>query len=440
MPRLLSNFILKNSGHTWGRDLIKLAIVGDAWVGGGDIYLPYLSTASLLDFDIIVLSIPVGAIEGDPSNNDRAIAHWSKEVSEAFDHGKTVVVISRKPYSYTFSGSAPRKGYEYIPLMSLPTRREGIETVAGPHFSKLKDFWGDFQKHVSYEVVLTGEWDEIYLRTKTGGHPVSGQKKIGDGVLIALPNFEGRFPADLPSFERVALTRELREKFVSHLVNLHTRRLSGQKTPAPEWSLSSKIKSQTAKSLTAEAEKIRATIEKNKIELIIVEEKIDEANKFVDLILETGSLLEVRILEALRAIGFKAENYTFGDMEMDVVGEADGKRIIGEVEGRDNKAIGSEKINQLLRNVNEDFSRDEITEMAKPVLFGNAQRLIDPADRSEFFTDKVLVTAMRNGVALVRTTDLLRVMNRVADGADQKYLEACRSAIFESTGIVSFPA
>ena len=50
-------------------------------------------------------------------------------------------------------------------------------------------------------------------------------------------------------------------------------------------------------------------------------------------------------------------------------------RCIGEAEGRDNRAIGIDKMRQLEVNVLEDLSRDEVSEPAKGVLFGNAYRL-----------------------------------------------------------------
>ena len=41
---------------------------------------------------------------------------------------------------------------------------------------------------------------------------------------------------------------------------------------------------------------------------------------------ESGKALEVSIIEALGLLGFKAENFTDGDSEFDIVFEADGMR------------------------------------------------------------------------------------------------------------------
>src|SRR5439155_24203874 len=95
-----------------------------------------------------------------------------------------------------------------------------------------------------------------------------------------------------------------------------------------------------------------------------------------------------------------------GDSEFDVVFHAPEGRCLGEVEGKDAKAINIDKLSQLERNLQEDFARDEVTEFAKGVLFGNAERLKPPAQRGEAFTEKCISAAKRACIALVRTSDL----------------------------------
>jgi hypothetical protein len=72
-------------------------------------------------------------------------------------------------------------------------------------------------------------------------------------------------------------------------------------------------------------------------------------------------------------MGFKAQPYKEADSEFDAVFVApDGKRSLGEAEGKDDKAVNIDKLDQLDRNVREDFQRLGVTEYAKGVLFGNA--------------------------------------------------------------------
>ena len=87
-----------------------------------------------------------------------------------------------------------------------------------------------------------------------------------------------------------------------------------------------------------------------------------------------------------------------------------GARLLGEAEGKNDKAVNIDKLDQLDRNVQEDFTkRDDSTVYAKGVLFANVFRLLPPAERDDYFTAKCLAGAKRLAVALVRTPDLFTV-------------------------------
>jgi hypothetical protein len=116
-------------------------------------------------------------------------------------------------------------------------------------------------------------------------------------------------------------------------------------------------------------------------------------------------------------------------------------RCLGEVEGKDTKAINIDKFSQLERNLHEDFAREDVTKYAKGVLFGNAFRLAPLGERVEFFTEKCLSAAKRVGAALVRTPDLFAPAKYIKENpADRDYRRQCRDAILNSQGdVVTFP-
>ncbi|BAQ44246.1 hypothetical protein [Methylobacterium aquaticum] len=101
--------------------------------------------------------------------------------------------------------------------------------------------------------------------------------------------------------------------------------------------------------------------------------------EFSHLLYETGKRLELAIEKALRLMGYNVETLRIGDLEIDhvIVGPS-GIRMIGESEGKDNSAIDVTKFRQLESNIGEDLEREEITEPAKGVLFGNGFRLTPP--------------------------------------------------------------
>jgi hypothetical protein len=116
-------------------------------------------------------------------------------------------------------------------------------------------------------------------------------------------------------------------------------------------------------------------------------------------------------------------------------------RMIGESEGKDSSAIDITKFRQLETNINEDFSRDEVTAPAKGILFGNAFRFTAPNEREAQFTEKCTTNAARLGTALVQTTDLYKIIVHILDHPeDEAYKKACREALEGAHGkIVEFP-
>jgi len=117
-----------------------------------------------------------------------------------------------------------------------------------------------------------------------------------------------------------------------------------------------------------------------------------------------------------------------------------GTRFLGEAEGKDTKAINVDKISQLERNLSEDFARDEVTEYARAILFGNAFRLQELSTRGDFFTVKCVSTAIRIKAALVRTPDLFFVARYVKEGGDTAFGAKCIEVIAAAEGaVVVFP-
>lgn len=155
---------------------------------------------------------------------------------------------------------------------------------------------------------------------------------------------------------------------------------------------------------------------------------------------ETGKALEASILVGLKILGFEAENYEDDTKEFDVVFESSEGRLIGEAEGKDNKAINITKLRQLALNLHEDLERDEVLSPAKGVLFGNAYRLKPLNERQQPFTDKCLLSSNTSSTALVHTPDLFSVVHYVSETKDLAFAESCRKALIETVGLVHFPA
>ena len=175
----------------------------------------------------------------------------------------------------------------------------------------------------------------------------------------------------------------------------------------------------------------------------VLENELVSAAEPRRLLFEKGRLLEDAILDSLRSMGFGATRFQEGESEFDgIFTTPEGERYIGEAEGRDDKAIGIEKLDQLQRNLLEDYDRDEVNELARGILFGNGHRLLAPKERGDAFTDKCREAAKRYGCVLTATSDMFEPTQYMKEHPnDEKYAKECRAAIADASGeIVQFPA
>ncbi|QKZ14192.1 hypothetical protein [Spirosoma sp. KUDC1026] len=144
----------------------------------------------------------------------------------------------------------------------------------------------------------------------------------------------------------------------------------------------------------------------------------------------------------MKILGYSAEGFDDGRLELDqIIISPEGDRFIGECEGKDTKDIDVSKFRQLQDALNEDFAREEVSEKAYGILFGNPQRLTSPFERTLDFTDKCKRGAEREKIALIRTADLFNAAQYVTEFKDEAYKVQCRQAIREQLGsVVVFPA
>jgi len=110
------------------------------------------------------------------------------------------------------------------------------------------------------------------------------------------------------------------------------------------------------------------------------------------------------------------------------------------VEGKDSSAINISKLQQLERNIQEDFSKDHVEEYAKGILFGNPSRLTIPQERGTLFTTKAISAAKRSGFALVHTPDLFRIVQYLKTKKDTAYSKKIRMCFAKTKGeVILFP-
>jgi hypothetical protein len=233
-------------------------------------------------------------------------------------------------------------------------------------------------------------------------------------------------------------------QFIAALTDLDkAAKNAAEVTPPPTWAQENRF-------LLAKEIQIQSKIGKNieishklQNERAALEEALNKAQQLKGLLFEKGKALEAAVLVALIILGYDAENLKEDDSEFDAVMiDPNGDRLIGEAEGKDDKAINVDKLDQLDRNLREDFSRqsESAAKFAAGVLFGNAYRLTPPKARDAFFTTKCMLAAKRSHISLVRTTDLFNIAQSLENYPNPEFATECRRAIREADGeLVEFP-
>lgn len=447
--------------------------------GGHGEYAPLSSDASLLDWDIILFypEIYYHAYGGDsycgkPSLSEtesfrvrQQAEHWRREIHEAYEAGKTVIVFlnevsdvyvdtGKRTYSGTGRNRQTTKivdsfnNYRSLPLDLNPVNSKGSAMMLAKDSSIIASYWNEFGADSQYRVRIEGKVSRPLIVTKTGEKIVGGLIKGSQvrGAILLLPFLnlnEERFLKENSKGEMVWTTEGTKygHRLLSSIIELDKcLKESASNTPTPEWAKDSRYDTVKEGELRHEILKLESKIEKLTRTRDQHIEQLKTEGQLRNLLFENGSALESAIIEALTILGFTAENYKDSDSEFDVVFSSPEGRLLGEAEGKDNKAIAIDKLRQLEMNIHEDLEREEVSEPAKAVLFGNAFRLLPIEDRIECFTAKCMSAVKRSGTALVRTHDLFPLVQYLSSGKDDAFAKKCRMAILNTEGsVVEFP-
>ncbi|MYC66095.1 MAG: hypothetical protein F4X12_07165 [Acidobacteriia bacterium] len=442
-------------------------------------HVPLDSDQSLLDADIVLFepSLPLDPYGRDQSYNGRRLLgerdsvrypenarHWASELVAATNAGKLVIVYLTKPelcYRHTgeqtFSGTGRSRvttdivtdasSYDAVPQITSVQSKSGREVKLTTDASLLAPYWREFGSTSPYEAFIDGEFTNVLITTKAGANKV-GALVRGKGTMLLLPplryNQDSFVVRDEESGKACWSREALRfgKRLVATLTALSDAIRAGRsRTPPPRWAQDGKWTTEKERDLLSDIASATASISELHERRTLLEQSLEEAGSLRGLLYEQGPPLEAAVREALGLFGFSAKPFRGGDSEFDVVFESAEGRCLGEVEGKDSRAINVAKLSQLERNLQEDFARDDVTTYAKGVLFGNAERLVAPADRNpQTFTAKCATAAKRSGIALVRTMDLFEPSRYLRETGDEAYAASCREAICMTTGeVVVFP-
>ena len=438
------------------------------------------SKDSLLDYDIVIIDPSIYNFyfyndeyyQGKPCLDDsdsfslkEHLEHWRREILEAIRACKNVfIMLNQKQEVFVATGTKSYSGtgrnrhttrqvglisnYQIVPEGISVTNSNGSSmSLIAAKDNILSHYWSAVGDMSKFKVLLDNQGLKPIIKTKTGEKTVGGilRYKNAEGNLFLLPYID--FELDEYTYENeeegeIYWTDKaiaLGKKFVSAICAIDKAiKSSGELSAKPDWLTQNKY-------VLPKEEKIRS-------KLINIESKIDGLQKKKEnykqeildesvlkrLLYENGKPLEGAIRVALELMGFTVSHFEDSESEFDVVFESKEGRLIGEAEGKDNKALNIDKLRQLEMNIHEDFARDDIEQMAKGALIGNAYRLKEPEERGDFFTTKCLTAASRSGTALISTVDLFYVAKYLSGKINKTFAKKCRLSIIETTGVVKF--
>lgn len=439
----------------------------------------FRSTVSLLDWDIIVFRPQISSFwgiydehyQGKPCLNDHlsfklkeSCEHWRREIKQALDNGKTIIVyLPEVEEVYIATGEVRHSGtgrnqqttrmvVSYTNYAALPVQLGAINAtgsamkLAPQGAEVLAPYWAEFSSFSEYKVLLSSGEVRGIITTKNGDKPVATiiRSKTSSGALVLLPDvdFESDTFFETQGESRVwtPIAKQFSAKFVSSIIALDkVLRASADITPEPEWASNQAFVLGPERSLRSALLEAERKVEEAQHNKEAIESQLSSAGQMRALLYEKGKPLEMAIVEALKTLGFSAAPYRDSQSEFDVVFQGPEGRLLGEAEGKDNKAVNVDKLRQLAMNIHEDLQRDEVTHPAKPVLFGNGFRLSSPVGREIQFTEKCVTAAQASSTALVATTELFRVVQHLAEQPDEAFATLCRQSILSGVGIIALP-
>lgn len=446
-----------------------------------DSYIPLDSLTSLSDVDIAVFCPNLFSTsyrsgyenyKGKPLYNQDSSSkiiehakHWKSELSHFVKNGGTLfIILNSKQDIYVHTGQretsgtgrnqkvtdivAPLSNYDFIPFPKIKYQSASGKGIVVTD-NLFVDYFNHFQEYITFEVYIIGESiNNPTFTTKNKDRVLGVCLKTEKGFIIYVPNIDFEVnelvnydsKTDISSWNDEGI--KIGKIFSNCLFEIDKAlRKKETKSPSPIWA--SKNIFDISSSL--ETKKI---IERNLIEIQKLTEEnqglndvLAEQESLKDLLFETGKPLEHAVIKALKILGYHAENFDDGKMEIDqIILSPEGDRFVGECEGKDTKNIDISKFRQLLDHLNEDFERDEVNEKAFGLLFGNPQRLTDPIERTLDFTQKCKSGAEREKIGLIKTSDLFFAARYILENRDEQYAKKCRDEIRSQLGkVVVFP-
>ena len=323
----------------------------------------------------------------------------------------------------------------------------------------LRPLWESFQKYFCHKIAFQKKYfsEDVYFVSKNF-NPKNEESEIfggiintpSNGFIVVLPaiNFEHpdltkknpNLKTDVQNIYDEENLLDLSSQLIQHIVQIdYTLRSYHSLTPAPTWFSHDKFKISTASKIEQDIKTLQTKIQKFDQNKTHLEKRLEKERIHHRLLFENGKPLKEAVTTCLKLIGFGGTAaYYDKQPQFDVMCKSKEGICLGEVEGKDNKAIDVDKVSQLIKTLKEYIENENIKMPSKGVLFGNGYRLEEPTKRQSQFTNECIKTAKQQNIALICTTDLFYISQHLKNHLDVAFATKCRQLILSTKGLVSF--
>lgn len=366
----------------------------------------------------------------------RVIDHWKSELSDAYNEGKTIIIYMPCPWQkYWDQEGIERDLFYHLPVsFGFPYTPKEIKKIRVEDDADfLREYWalaeGVSKGLLTIDKLADGA--KRILKTHTGNKAVGVLSQSKDkrlGKILLLPPFNSKNGKITVGDEDI--TTKVCDAIIRMDQNLKNPK-NQEEEKMPEWV--SEIKLLKEDEFETKLEEVESSIQKLKEQKSKIEQEKQDYIKIKGLLYGGGHNLEDLVRDVLRKLGFEnVRSIRKSEFEVDVVFEYEGNIFIGEVEGKDNRAIDKDKVGQLVTTFAEFSKHQEDCIPDRGFLFGNGYRLVPPEERGLGFTEGAIKTAKNLNCVLIETKDLYEVAKIIQECADEDYCKKIRSLLMNA--------
>ena len=193
--------------------------------------------------------------------------------------------------------------------------------------------WKDVAHHFEAQAYFTAPDGTPLLELADGSKRVVGASFAAGKNLFVLPDFQIR-GLYLDSGTWTEDGRKFAQSVKVFAVALHKSRQSGDE-PEPEWTRNSSFAFGIEAIGAAQIESLRKQQALLEEQIKEIENSIHPVTALRRLLFASGGKLESAVRSAFETLGFKVTTYADDEREIDLILEFEGRRFVGEVEGKD---------------------------------------------------------------------------------------------------------